>query len=417
MSCFFNFLLKAHPSPSRLLPALSLLTLSFLFQPLSLAALRCGIDRLEESEFAELSTKRVGIVTNAASRDLKGEPTYRALLQHGVRLKFIMAPEHGFSVDIEAGLKVPGRVIADSLPVYSLYGATRKPDAARLRTVDILLFDLQDVGTRCYTYISTMKAAMEACQDAGIPFMVLDRPNPVAPMAPEGFMVAPRYESFVSSVNIPFIHSMTVGEIAAMLKAEQFRALDLRVISMSGYSRTRFADEYPGFTFISPSPNIRSVAGAIAYPATVLLEATAVSEGRGSDAPFEQFGAPFIDSRRLSATLEGYKLPGVIFEPVRFTPVSGKFKGEMCYGLKLNVSDRGVFQPFPTAVAILLELERLYPQKLDLHRNGEFFDRLAGTGRLRTMIISRMPLKAILSECRPELEAFRRRVAPYLLYD
>ncbi len=416
MSCSFKLSLKRPRLQKALLTAFFVLSFSFLFQPCSRAALRCGIDRLEESGFAELSGLRVGLVTNAASLSATGEATYRLMLQHGVKLKFIMAPEHGFSVDSEAGQRVGGSVVADSLPVYSLYGASKKPDIALLKKIDILLFDLQDVGTRCYTYISTMKNAMAACQEASIPFMVLDRPNPIAPLSPQGFMVAPGYRSFVSAVNIPFVHSMTVGEIAVMLKREQYRSLELKVITMSGYRRNWFADDYHGFSFVSPSPNIRSVEGAIAYPATVLLEATAVSEGRGSEAPFQQFGAPFIDSRHLAAALEAYKLPGVTFESTEFTPLSGKFKGERCRGVRLKVNDRSIFQPFRTGVALLLEMQRLYPEKLALDKNSAFFDRLAGSPRLRAMIIRLKPLEAIMSECRPQLEEFTKSLNSYRLY-
>ena len=235
------------------------------------------------------------------------------MLRSGVRLKFLMAPEHGFSAAIEAGKNVGNGVVQDTIPVFSLYGASKKPAGRQLKEIDMLVFDLQDIGTRCYTYISTMKNAMEACEEAGIPFMVLDRPNPVIPLHPQGFMLTPGYESFVGAVNIPFLHAMTVGEIALLLKRQCFPKLDLRVMAMQGYRRDRFADEYSGFSFKSPSPNIRSLDTAIIYPATVFLEATTVSEGRGTDAPFMQFGAPFIRSEELAAALRKYTLPGVVF--------------------------------------------------------------------------------------------------------
>jgi uncharacterized protein YbbC (DUF1343 family) len=399
------------------LPVFTILVLCLLFAlPARAESLFCGIDRLEASGFRELSGRKVGLITNAAGLSRKGEPNYSLMLQSGVKLQFLMAPEHGFRADAEAGKTVGRTVVADTLPVYSLYGASKKPDGSQLRKIDVLVFDLQDIGTRCYTYISTMKNAMAACEAAGVAFMVLDRPNPVIPLHPEGFMVAPGYDSFVGAVNIPFIHSMTVGEIALLLKDQHYKKLDLRVIPMQGYNRDRFADEYPGFRFISPSPNIRSVSTAVVYPATVFLEATAVSEGRGTDAPFQQFGAPFIKSSELAQALSRYKLPGVVFQTVVFRPVSGKFRGESCQGLSLSVTDRKAFRPFRTAVTLLLVLQRLYPDRIGLDTNGNFFDRLAGTPRLREMVRKQMPLEAIMEESGREVEQFRRNTPVKLLY-
>ncbi|NTV06762.1 MAG: DUF1343 domain-containing protein [Chlorobiaceae bacterium] len=393
-----------------------LTALSLFALPLSAEPLRCGLDRLEASGFRELSGLRAGLITNAAGINRRGEANYALMLRKGVRLKFLMAPEHGFSADIEAGKQVGGTVVSDSLPVFSLYGATKKPAIEQLKTIDILVFDLQDVGTRCYTYISTMKNAMEACDEAGIAFMVLDRPNPVMPLHAEGFMLEPGYNSFVGAVNIPFIHAMTVGEIALLVKKQYCRKLDLRVIPMQGYRRDRFADEYEGFIFKSPSPNIRSIDAAILYPATVFLEATTVSEGRGSDAPFMQFGAPFINSHELADALRRYRLPGVCFDRVSFQPRSGKFSGERCNGLKLRLTDRRTFSPFRTATAILLELQRLYPARIGLDRQGDFFDKLAGTPLLREMIRKQMQHAAIIEESRRQIELFNNTTSLPLLY-
>jgi len=387
--------------------ALSIAAPSVLAEPLL-----CGIDRLEASRFRELSGLRVGLITNAASLSQKGEPGYRLMLRNGVKLQFLMAPEHGFSADIEAGKKVgSSMVVADTLPVYSLYGISKKPDIRQLQQIDVLVFDLQDIGTRCYTYISTMKNAMEACDEAGIAFMVLDRPNPIAPLQQEGFMLTPGYESFVGAVNIPFVHAMTAGEIALLLKERCFKKLDLRVIAMQGYGRQKFGDEYPGFSFKSPSPNIRSVDAAIVYPATVFLEATTVSEGRGTDAPFMQFGAPFIKSEDLVVALRKYELAGVSFDTIVFQPRSGKFSGERCQGIKITLNDRKVFRPFRTATALLLELQRLYPDKITLDKGGKFFDNLAGTPLFREMIKKQLPLEKIMEASRLQVEQFNRRTS------
>ncbi|WP_076791320.1 exo-beta-N-acetylmuramidase NamZ domain-containing protein [Chlorobium sp. KB01] len=399
---------------------ISLCTFSLLslFLPFSLCAeesLRCGIDRLEASGFRELSGMMVGLVTNAAGVNRNGEADYLLMLRNGVNLKFLMAPEHGFAADVEAGRTIANTVAANALLVYSLYGATKKPDPSQLKEVDILVFDLQDVGSRCYTYISTMKSAMEACEEAGIAFMVLDRPNPVIPLHQEGFMVEKGYDSFVGAVNIPFVHAMTVGEIALLLKEQRYKKLDLRVITMQRYSRDRFGDEYAGFRFVTPSPNIRNVNTALLYPATVFLEATTISEGRGTDAPFMQFGAPFINSSELALALNAYRLAGVSIQTVTFTPRSNKYQGELCHGLKLSLTDRKGFRPFRTAAALLLELERLYPGRVV--KDGRFFDLLAGTPRFREMITRQMPLEKIMEESFREIEQFNRSTpAPSYLY-
>jgi len=379
--------------------------------------LLCGIDLLDASQCQELSGLRIGLISNAMSRTKTGEPSYALLLRHGVKLKFLMAPEHGFLADIEAGKKVGRAFVSDTIPVFSLYGASKKPDTQQLRQIDLLLFDLQDIGTRCYTYISTMKHAMEACKQAGIAFMVLDRPNPIAPLSQSGFMVTPGYESFVGAVNIPFVHSMTVGEIAILLQKQSYRTLDLRVVSMKGYRHNRFGDEYEGFTFRSPSPNIRNVETAIIYPSTVLLEATNVSEGRGTNAPFMQFGAPFIKSEELLEALSKYNLSGVSFDQVSFTPRSSKFTGEVCNGLKIIVTNRRAFDPFKVATALLLELQYLYPEKIGLNKRGDFFDKLAGTPLFREMITQQSPIDVIMEESIRQVELFHHATsANFFIY-
>uniref|UniRef100_Q3AQS1 DUF1343 domain-containing protein n=1 Tax=Chlorobium chlorochromatii (strain CaD3) TaxID=340177 RepID=Q3AQS1_CHLCH len=371
--------------------------------------LQCGIDRLDASQFRELAGLRVGLITNAAALTQRGEQNYKAMQRCGVNLRFLMAPEHGLAANVEAGKKVGHSVSADSLPVYSLYGATRKPEQRHLHDIDLLLFDLQDVGVRCYTYISTMKLAMEACAEAGIPFMVLDRPNPIAPLQPQGFMLQAGYESFVGLVSVPFVHGMSVGEIALLLQRAHYPNLDVRIITMTGYQPHCFGDELEGFTFRSPSPNIRDVATALLYPATVLLEATTVSEGRGTQAPFQQFGAPFIKSNELLQALERYHLAGVKLRAVRFTPTASKWKGEECKGIGITVTNRRSFSPFAMSVALLRELQRLYPAQLglDIKRNATFFDRLAGTPRLRELIVQQASLQDILAESEREVARFR----------
>ena len=384
--------------------------------PAKADAFRYGLNVLEESGCSQLHGKRVGLITNAAAVSRSGEPGYRVFLQNGVDLKFLMAPEHGFSLDHEAGQTVGNGGVGDTLKIYSLYGASKKPDPALLKTIDVLIFDLQDAGVRCYTYISTMKLAMEACNEAGVTFMVLDRPNPVAPLPASGFVLEPRFESFVGAAELPFLHGMSVGEIAEWLKKRYYRGLSLQVVRMQGYRRDRFADELLGFQFRPPSPNLRDVNTLLLYPATVMLEGTDVSEGRGTDAPFRVFGAPFIDSAALVEELEQYRLPGVEFHPTAFTPSRGKFSGVECHGIRLKVTDRKRFDPFLTSTAILLSLQKLWPEETGLYRHAAFFDQLAGTSRYRLMIQQQRPIGEILDAARGQLRAFDAASPDRFLY-
>ncbi|UWX58440.1 DUF1343 domain-containing protein [Chlorobaculum sp. MV4-Y] len=346
------------------------------------------------------------MITNAAAVSRSGEPGYRVLLRNGVDLKFLMAPEHGFTLDYEAGQNVGNAGVGDSLKIWSLYGDSRKPDISLLKTIDALVFDLQDAGVRCYTYLSTMKLAMEACNEAGVTFMVLDRPNPIAPLPASGFVLEPRFESFVGAAELPFIHGMSVGEIAEWLQKRRFPGLSLQIVRMQGYRRDRFADDLPGFRFRPPSPSLHDFKTLLLYPATVMLEGTDVSEGRGTDTPFRMFGAPFIDSKTLIQELETYRLPGVEFHRTSFTPERSKFSGVECQGVRLKVIDRDHFDPFLASTAILLSLQKLWPEETGLHRHADFFDKLAGTSRYRLMIQQQRPIGEILAVARGQVRAF-----------
>ena len=398
------------------------LLLPLLFQGsfLHAAQFRYGIDMIASGNgpctCKSIEGKRIGLITNASALSIKGEPSWQAFVRRGVNLKFIMAPEHGFALKRGAGEEVGNTVIADTLKVYSLYGASRKPDQELLKKIDVLAFDLQDVGTRCYTYISTMKLAMEACDRAGIRFLVFDRPNPIAPFPAGGFMLEPSQESFVGAAELPFLHGMTVGEIALWLQKSRYPTLKLDVVRMRGYSHRKFADELDGFRFVAPSPNIRDLDATILYPATVMLEATAVSEGRGTPSPFGLIGAPFIDAVTLKAELDRFELSGVAFTMESFTPSESKFAGRKCQGIRIRVTDRAAFDPFRTSAAILLSLQKLYPQELGLSRNAAFFDRLAGTSRYRIMIQKQRPIGEILEAARGPVDAFESTWPDRFLY-
>jgi len=398
-----------------------LFVFSFIFQLLAVPVawardLSYGLDVLDYEGCRQLQGRRVGLVTNAAAVSAAGEPGYKVLLRNGVDLRFLMAPEHGFALDHEAGQRVANAGVGDSLRVYSLYGESKKPDVSLLKTIDVLVFDLQDAGVRCYTYISTMKLAMQSCREAGISFMVLDRPNPIAPFSAGGFMLDPRFESFVGAAPLPFIHGMTVGEIAEWLRKRRYPDFPLQVVRMQGYRRDRFADELSGFRFRPPSPSLNDFRTLLLYPATVMLEATDVSEGRGTDDPFRRLGAPFIDSAMLIRELEAFRLPGVEFRKTTFTPDRNKFSGIECHGIRLKVTDRELFDPFMTSTAILLALQKLWPGQTGLDRHAAFFDQLAGTDRYRLMIQQQYPIGEILDVARGQVRAFEAAYAERFLY-
>ncbi|RNA64768.1 DUF1343 domain-containing protein [Prosthecochloris sp. ZM_2] len=401
----------------RLLPAVLLSVVLSWFPAFGAEqAFMYGVDVVDSDTCRGLEGRKVGLITNMAGVTSSGEPNYLMMLRHGVDLRFLMAPEHGFHIDVAAGREVTDARLLDSLEVHSLYGKQRKPSRELLEKIDVLVFDLQDIGTRCYTYISTMWYAMQAARETGTAFVVLDRPNPISPFRVDGFVTAPGFRSFVAAFDVPFLHGMTVGELALWLAEHHLPDLHLEVVRMTGYDRRMFADEIEGFRFYSPSPNIRDVETAVVYPATVFLEATAISEGRGTALPFKQFGAPFLDPEALISVLEQFQLQGVRWVPTSFRPASSKYAGELCRGVRIEITSRSQFQPFRTGVALLVALYQLYPQQLDLDSRGDFFDKLAGTALLRRMITASSPFEEIVTAARCQAEAFDRRFPQRTVY-
>jgi uncharacterized protein YbbC (DUF1343 family) len=252
-----------------------------------------------------LKEKRLALVANATSVSRSGESSLALFQKHRLDLRTVFAPEHGFEIRDEAGKKISDETLSSGVKVISLYGKIKKPTREMLADIDAIVFDIQDIGTRCYTYISTMQLVMEVAAESDKEFIVLDRPNPIAPIAADGMMLDENFSSFVGLVPVPFIHSLTIGEIALWVQRERLQTLKLTVVKMENYSRRKFADDYAEWQslFVPPSPNIQSVNAMILYPATVLLEGTAISEGRGTALPFEQIGAPFIDGAKLKEAL------------------------------------------------------------------------------------------------------------------
>jgi uncharacterized protein YbbC (DUF1343 family)/CubicO group peptidase (beta-lactamase class C family) len=319
-----------------------------------------GIDVLSRDGFKQLSGMRVGLVTNHTGRDRAGRATIDVLHKApAVRLMALFSPEHGIR-----GLA--DEKVSDSkdeqtgLPIYSLYGETRRPKPEQLKEIDALVFDIQDIGSRFYTYISTLGYVMEEAAKLKVPVYVLDRPNPITGSDVEGPVGDADKASFTAYHTIPVRHGLTIGELGRLFNEQKNIGCDLRVIKMEGWRRAMWLDE-TNLTWVNPSPNMRSLTQATLYPGVGLLETTNVSVGRGTDTPFEVVGAPWIDGQRLAAHLNNRRIAGVRFVPVRFTPKASVFKDEACGGINIIVTDRARFRPVMNGLEIAVALRKLYP--------------------------------------------------------
>jgi uncharacterized protein YbbC (DUF1343 family)/CubicO group peptidase (beta-lactamase class C family) len=320
-----------------------------------------GIDVLVREDFKRLKDRRVGLVTNHTGRDSEGRATIDLLHKApGVTLVALFSPEHGIRGQVDA--KVPdSKDERTGLPIFSLYGARKKPTAETLKGIDTLVFDIQDAGCRFYTYISTLGYVLESAGQHKLKVFVLDRPNPIGGLAVEGPVRDAGRESFVSYHALPIRHGLTVGELALLFNKERKLGADLEVVRMEGWRRGDFYDA-TGLTWINPSPNLRSLNAALLYPGIGLLETTNLSVGRGTERPFEWVGAPWLDGRRLAEALAKQKLAGIRFVPLKLTPSASTFKGKLCGGVQLIVDDWAKFQPVRTGLAVACTLRELYPK-------------------------------------------------------
>jgi uncharacterized protein YbbC (DUF1343 family) len=351
-------------------------------------AVRPGIQVLLEDSIHLVEGRRAGLVTNHTGIDPEGVSSIDRLHTHPrVELVALFAPEHGIRGTAEAGELVDHSLDeATGLPIHSLYGDTRKPTPEMLAGIQVLLFDIQDIGTRYYTYIYTMALAMEAAGEAGIPFVVLDRPNPIGGTHVQGNLLDPAFASFVGQYPIPMRHGMTPGELARLFRDRFGVSSELHVVPLDGWRRdVLFPDT--GLPWVAPSPNMPDLESALHYPGTCLFEGTNLSVGRGTDRAFQKIGAPWLDGEALARRVRGHQLPGVRVEPVVFTPASpgdGKFDGERVEGVRLHVTDPAVYDPARTGVVLLVEARALTGDRWAWR--ASHFDRLAGTDRLRTGI-------------------------------
>ncbi|MBI4540255.1 MAG: DUF1343 domain-containing protein [Gemmatimonadetes bacterium] len=382
------------------------------------ADVRPGIEVLLDDSLHLIEGRRVGLITNQTGISRDGTSSIDLLVAaDGVELVALFAPEHGIRGTAAPGERVESGVDERTgLPIYSLYGETRKPTPEMLQGIEALLFDIQDIGVRYYTYVSTMALAMEAAGEVGIPFLVLDRPNPIGGALVQGSVLDPAYASFVGMYPIAMRHGMTAGELARLFNDEFRIDAELYVVPAAGWKRGQWLDQ-TGLPWVPPSPNMPSLESATHYPGTCLFEGTNLSVGRGTDAAFQQIGAPWLDGAVLAAGLNAYGLPGVRFEPVSFTPQrpeDGKFHGEAVHGVRFVTTDRERYEPTRAGVAALIEARALAGANWDWRR--DHFDRLAGTPRLREAIEGGRGLEEIVVPWEEELGRFRAIRGRYLIY-
>jgi uncharacterized protein YbbC (DUF1343 family) len=375
-----------------------------------------GIDVLLRDSVHLVRGRRTGLVTNQTGIDARGVSDITRLRDAGVQLVALFSPEHGFRGLAEAGAAVASAVdSATGLPIYSLYGRTSAPTPQMLQGVDLLLVDLQDAGARYYTYIGTTIDVMAAAARQRIPVIVLDRPDPIGG-AVQGNVLDPAYTSAVGRLAVPMRHGLTMGELALLARADLGLGTMLTVVPVAGWRRSVVWDE-TGLPFVAPSPNLRSVEALFHYPGLCLFEGTALSVGRGSDAPFEQIGAPWLDTAAVLARVRAARLPGVRFRGTTFTPRApgdGRFADTAVVGIRLETTDRRVYDPTTTAVHLLAAVAAVHPDRIGWMAGH--FDRLAAGPGLREAIQAGRDPDEIVGDWAAGRAAFETRRRPYLLY-
>lgn len=388
-------------------------------------SVKLGLEKILDEKLQLLKNQRVGLICNQASVNHKFEHAADLFFENSdINLTALFGPQHGIRGDVQDNMVETSHTTdkKTGLPVYSLYSETREPTEEMLKDVDALVFDLQDVGCRVYTFIYTMANAMRACAKFDKKFIVLDRPNPCNGMTVEGNLLEKGHESFVGLFPIPMRHGLTAGELSLLFNREFAIGCDLEVVSMDGWERNLFYDE-TDCPWVIPSPNMPTVDTTIVFPGTVMFEGTKVSEGRGTTRPFEIIGAPFIDGDEYAQALKQLNLPGVIFRPTSFLPTFQKHKDTVCSGVFLHIVERNVFEPVLTGVALVKTAFDLYTEKFewkDTPYEYEFernpFDVINGTTRIRKFIEQGETLENIKLSWEQDVIDFSNLRRQFLLY-
>lgn len=388
--------------------------------------LKFGADRLVEENISYLAGKKLGLIVNHTSLLSNGQHLVDVLhSSDGIEITSLFSPEHGIRGDADAGKHIAdGFDPATGIKITSLYGKTKKPTKEMLNNIDILIYDIQDVGARFYTYISTLYYAIESAADNNKKILVLDRPNPIGGEKVEGPVLDLNFASFVGIAQIPIRHGMTVGELALLfnddIKIKKNISAEIEIVKMLNWDRNKYYDYY--FSgWLPPSPNINKLETAIVYPGTCLIEGTDLSEGRGTYEPFQKIGAPFIDAGKVIEELNKISIKGVELESVKFTPVSmigmsasPKLKDTDCNGIRIKVTDRDQYNPVEFGVKLISVIISLYPDKI-IFRN-DFFDKLAGSDNLRKLLTKKTSPDLIIAQWQEELKNFLQLRNNYLLY-
>ena len=384
--------------------------------PLSTTAVLPGIETFLADVPAALRGKRVALITNHSGIDRLRRLDIDLIAAHkDLKLVALLAPEHGIRGDAQDGVKIENETDPKTgIPIHSLYlSEDRGPTDAMLKDVDVILYDLQEVGGRTWTYVSTMALAMQAAAKKGIPFVVLDRPNPIGGEIVEGALLDPKFKSFVGMYPIPARHGMTVGELAMLFNKNHGIGANLIVAEVKNWRRSQWQDE-TGLPWVNPSPNLRSLAALTSYPGSVYFEGTNLSEGRGTDRPFEQIGASWLKAADVVAVMNARKLPGIRFEAITMavSTSAAKFKGQTIPAIRFAVTDRQAYRPVRTALLLIDEIRRQHPKDFAWSAT---IDRLTGSDKVR-LSIEAGTLPALLEEWDREAAQFRETQKPFLLY-
>ena len=390
-----------------------------------MARVKTGLEVLLESPPAWLDGKRLGLLCNPASVDSRYRHSrLRIAAVFEGQLKALYSPQHGFFAEKQDNMIESDHLedAATGLPVFSLYGETRKPTEAMLAPIDILLVDLQDVGTRVYTFIYTLSYCLEAAREAGIQVVVLDRPNPVDGVHVEGNLLHTDCASFVGRYPIPMRHGLTIGELARLFNTVYGIGCDLETIAIQGWDRRMLYQE-TGLPWVAPSPNLPTPAAALVYPGQVIWEGTNISEGRGTTQPFELFGAPFLEPDRLLAACDSELLQGAVLRPVVFEPTANKWSGQPCRGFQIHVTDASAYRPYALSLGLYQAIYRLYPEQFAYKQPPYEYeyerlpmDLILGDREIRAQIETGIPIGEMERKWSPSLNAFKEVIRKVHLY-
>jgi uncharacterized protein YbbC (DUF1343 family) len=380
------------------------------------AVVRPGIEVFLSDIPQALRGKRIGLITNNSGIDRERRLDIDLIAQRkDLKLVALFAAEHGIRGDAQAGATIADEVDPKTgVPVHSLYKAEdHGPSPEMLENVDALVYDLQEVGGRTWTYVSTMAVSMQAAAKKKLPFVVLDRPNPIGGEIVEGALLDPKFKSFVGMYPIPARHGMTVGELATLFNQKYGIGADLIVVRVTGWKRSQWQDQ-TGLPWVNPSPNLRSLAAITSYPGSVYFEGTNLTEGRGTDRPFEQIGASWLNALAVANAMNAMRLPGIRFDTVTLvvSPTAAKFKGQTIPGIRFAITDRLAYRPVRTSLVLIDEIRRQHPRDFAW---GPSIDRLTGSDKVR-LAIEAGTLPALLDEWDREAAGFAESRKPYLLY-